>query len=290
MNYIKFDVQNDTEKMKVQHYKNLSADSFETEYQYCWSEFLNWLSVKRIDPNNKYARGLMLCGEVNTGENDNVIKRRNNDNVFNRNMLVIDYDDLDSSIDFIQVIYERIGKLSYCIYSTYNHIPEKPRYRLVIPLSKPLDSKYYKDAIALFGEHIGLKYDESSKVASQVQALPVVKNKDSEFIFKVNDASIFDTDELLKKVDIYKEVQGEPASPFRKRDPSHWQSIAMGVGAGERNVVLAQLIGYLLRRYVDPSLVYGLAYGWAKQCTPPIGDKEITKTFKSIYTKHTRKE
>ncbi|MGO4026830.1 primase alpha helix C-terminal domain-containing protein [Staphylococcus pseudintermedius] len=290
MNYIKYEIKNDTEKIKIQHYNNLSADSFEKEYHFCWSEFLNWLSVKRIDPTNKYARGLMLCGEVNTGENDNVIKRRNNDNVFNRNMLVIDYDDLDSSIDFIQVIYERIGKLSYCIYSTYNHIPEKPRYRLVIPLSKPLDSKYYKDAIALFGEHIGLKYDESSKVASQVQALPVVKNKDSEFIFKVNDASIFDTDELLKKVDIYKEVQGEPASPFRKRDPSHWQSIAMGVGAGERNVVLAQLIGYLLRRYVDPSLVYGLAYGWAKQCTPPIGDKEITKTFKSIYTKHTRKE
>ncbi|WMZ48266.1 primase alpha helix C-terminal domain-containing protein [Staphylococcus pseudintermedius] len=68
------------------------------------------------------------------------------------------------------------------------------------------------------------------------------------------------------------------------------QSIAMGVGAGERNIVLTQLIGYLLRRYVDPSLVYGLAYGWAKQCTPPIADKEITKTFKSIYTKHTRKE
>lgn len=281
---------NDTEKMKVQHYRNLSADSFETEYQYCWSEFLNWLSVKRIDPTNKYARGLMLCGEVKTDENDNAIKRRNNDNVVNRNMLVIDYDELDSSIDFIQVIYDRIDKLSYCIYSTYNHTPEKPRYRLVIPLSKPLDSKYYKDAIALFGEHIRLKYDESSKVASQVQALPVVKNKDSEFIFKVNDASILNTDGLLKDVDSNKEAQGVTASPLRKRDPSHWQSIAMGVGAGERNIVLTQLIGYLLRRYVDPSLVYGLSYGWAKQCTPPIEDKEITKTFKSIYTKHTRKE
>ncbi|HEC2245532.1 TPA: primase alpha helix C-terminal domain-containing protein [Staphylococcus delphini] len=232
----------------------------------------------------------MLCGEVKTDENDNAIKRRNNDNVVNRNMLVIDYDELDSSIDFIQVIYDRIGKLSYCIYSTYNHTPEKPRYRLVIPLSKPLDSKYYKDAIALFGEHIRLKYDESSKVASQVQALPVVKNKDSEFIFKVNDASILNTDGLLKDVDSNKEAQGVTASPLRKRDPSHWQSIAMGVGAGERNIVLTQLIGYLLRRYVDPSLVYGLSYGWAKQCTPPIEDKEITKTFKSIYTKHTRKE
>ncbi|EHD0313169.1 mobile element-associated protein [Staphylococcus pseudintermedius] len=247
------------------------------------------MSVKRIDPTNKYARGLMLCGEVKTGENDNVIKRRNNDNVVNRNMLVIDYDELDSSIDFIQTIYDRIGKLSYCIYSTYNHTPEKPRYRLVVPLSRPLDSKCYKNAIALFGEHIGLKYDESSKVASQVQALPVVKDKDSEFIFKVNDALILDTDELLKNVDIQKD-KGGTASTFKKRAPSHWQSIAMGVGAGERNIVLTQLIGYLLRRYVDPSLVYGLAYGWAKQCTPPIADKEITKTFKSIYTKHTRKE
>ncbi|PCF55057.1 hypothetical protein B5C01_06575 [Staphylococcus delphini] len=289
MNYIKYEIKNDTEKIKIQHYNNLSADSFEKEYHFSWSDFLNWLSVKRVDPNNKYARGLMLCGEVKTGENDNVIKRRNNGNVVNRNMLVIDYDDLDSSIDFIQLIYDCIGKLSYCIYSTYNHTPEKPRYRLVIPLSKPLDSKYYKDAIALFGEHIGLKYDESSKVASQVQALPVVKNKGSELIFKVNDASIFDTDELLKNVDIQKD-KGGTASPFRKRDPSHWQSIAMGVGAGERNIVLTQIIGYLLRRYVDPSLVYGLAYGWAKQCTPPIADKEITKTFKSIYIKHTRKE
>lgn len=257
MNYIKYEIKNDTEKMKVQHYRNLSADSFEKEYHFCWSEFLNWLSVKRIDPTNKYARGLMLCGEVKTGENDNVIKRRNNDNVVNRNMLVIDYDELDSSIDFIQTIYDRIGKLSYCIYSTYNHTPEKTRYRLVVPLSRPLDSKCYKNAIALFGEHIGLKYDESSKVASQVQALPVVKDKDSEFIFKVNDALILDTDELLKNVDIQKD-KGGTASTFKK-EPPHIGNLSQWVWVQVN--VISYLHSSLAICYADMSTLV-LYMGW----------------------------
>ncbi|MBA8764183.1 primase alpha helix C-terminal domain-containing protein [Staphylococcus coagulans] len=290
MNYIKYPLTNDTEKMKIQLYKNLSAESHEKEYEFCWSEFVQWLSVKGINSVNKYARGLFLAGEVITGANDKVTKRRNDANVINRTMLTIDYDDLDNTTNFIDQVYERIGKMSYCIYSTYNHTHEKPRYRLVIPLSKPLDPKYYKDVISLITSSIAVKYDESSKVVSQAQAMPVTKSKESEFVFEVNDGIILDTLKLIENVKDIQSNKSNQTQPYKKRDPSHWQEICMGVGAGERNVALTQIIGYLLRRYVDPSLVYGLAYAWSKQCVPPIEDKEITKTFKSIYLKHTRKE
>ena len=48
------------------------------------------------------------------------------------------------------------------------------------------------------------------------------------------------------------------SNQFNKRDSSYWREIAFGVGEGERNQTLASLTGYLLRRYVDANLVYGL--------------------------------
>ncbi|RYS11186.1 primase alpha helix C-terminal domain-containing protein, partial [Staphylococcus pseudintermedius] len=74
---------------------------------------------------------------------------------------------------------------------------------------------------------------------------------------------------------------------YNKRDSSHWRDMAFGVAEGERNEALASLIGYLLRRYVDAHLVYGLISAWAMTCTPPIEQNEVNKTFNSIYKKHT---
>ncbi|MGO1301473.1 MAG: primase alpha helix C-terminal domain-containing protein, partial [Staphylococcus equorum] len=57
---------------------------------------------------------------------------------------------------------------------------------------------------------------------------------------------------------------------------------------GERNQALASISGYLLRRYVEPELVYGLVSAWAMNCSPPIEQEEVNKTFISILNKHKR--
>ncbi|MEX3475757.1 primase C-terminal domain-containing protein, partial [Staphylococcus warneri] len=97
-------------------------------------------------------------------------------------------------------------------------------------------------------------------------SLPVKKLKDSIYIFKYNDAPAITIEELNKMV-----VKNEPitvnySNQFKKRDSAYWREIAFGVGKGERNQTLASLTGYLLRRYVDANLVYGLVSAWAMTC------------------------
>ncbi|MCD8905029.1 primase alpha helix C-terminal domain-containing protein [Staphylococcus chromogenes] len=275
--------------MKIQLYKSVSATSFIEEYNLTWSEFLKWLDVKHIDANNKYARGLMIAGDIQTATHDQVEKHRKDANIVNRSMIVIDYDDLKNSIDFIQRVYDCIGKLTYCIYSTYNHTHDSPRYRLIIPLSSPLDKKYYSEAVKSIANKIDVKYDRTSKIVSQAMALPVVKSAQHEFIFKVNKGVILDTKLLINELDalnVFKERNSIHGKQFPKHDTSHWRSICMGVDAGERNTAMTQIIGHLLRRYVDKNLAYGLASAWAKTCNPPIKQSEVDKTFLSILRKH----
>lgn len=88
-------------------------------------------------------------------------------------------------------------------------------------------------------------------------------------------------------------VKDEPitvnySNQFKKRDSAYWREIAFGVGKGERNQTLASLTGYLLRRYVDANLVYGLVSAWAMTCRPPIEQKEVNRTFKSILKKDSK--
>jgi len=73
---------------------------------------------------------------------------------------------------------------------------------------------------------------------------------------------------------------------LKKRDSTYWRDLAFGVSEGGRNQALASISGYLLRRYVDVNLVYGLVIAWGKSCNPPMDDGEINKTFNSILKKH----
>ncbi|WP_176721247.1 primase alpha helix C-terminal domain-containing protein, partial [Staphylococcus saprophyticus] len=76
------------------------------------------------------------------------------------------------------------------------------------------------------------------------------------------------------------------SSHLKKRDSTYWRDLAFGVSEGGRNQALASISGYLLRRYVDVNLVYGLVIAWGKSCNPPMDDGEINKTFNSILKKH----
>ena len=118
-------------------------------------------------------------------------------------------------------------------------------------------------------------------------ALPVIKDKNVGYGFKYNDAPAITRKELDR---FSEEKQNEKiiinySNQHKKRSNEYWREIAFGVGEGERNKTLASLIGYLLRRYVDANLVYGLVSAWAMTCTPPIEQNEVNKTFNSILKK-----
>ncbi|MCT1652735.1 primase alpha helix C-terminal domain-containing protein [Staphylococcus saprophyticus] len=283
-------------KINVIEYKNLYSDSFVQSNKLLWSEWINRLQTP-MNNGDKYKRGLVLYGDVKDMEKDGKLiqKYRNDENIINRNTLALDYDDITDFKGLYKSICKQLEGYAWAFHTTYNHTTDNPRIRLIVPINETVSADDYRKYTQALAHQIGYKIDEGSYQPSRAMALPVRPDKDIPYIFKYNDApaiTIDDLNQLSKNLD---NVQADKpftinySSQYKKRDSSYWRDIAFGVGEGERNQTLASLIGYLLRRYVDVNLVYGLAIAWAQQCTPAIDDKEVNNTFKSILKKDLNK-
>ncbi|MDW4046991.1 primase alpha helix C-terminal domain-containing protein [Staphylococcus saprophyticus] len=292
------------EQIKLQHdirlniieYKNLSSYSFVQTNDVMWSEWLNRLQTP-MNHHEKYQRGLVVYGDIKDVEQDGKLiqKYRNDENIINRNTLALDYDDIEDFKGLYSAICKHLEGFSWAFHTTYNHTTDNPRIRLMVPINEPVSADDYRKYTQALAHQIGYKIDEGSYQPSRAMALPVRPDTAIPYIFKYNDAPAITIDDLnqfstnLENVQKDKSITINYSGQHKKRDSSYWRDIAFGVREGERNQTLASLIGYLLRRYVDVNLVYGLAIAWAQQCTPAIDDKEVNNTFKSILKKDMNK-
>lgn len=288
---------NNDYQIQIVQYDNLYSNSFRNSEIYQWSDWLNKLQIPMIHK-DKYKRGLVVYGDIADGKDDKDKmhkKYRNDENIINRSAITLDYDDINNTDNF-KLLYQTICKLlngcAWAMHTTYKHTTEKPRIRVMIPLNETINGDEYRKYTKAIANYIGFKIDEGSYQPSRAMALPVKQSKDAAYIFKYNDKPAIKREHLDKIVEVTKEkesnkvIKVDYSNQQARRDSSYWRDIAFGVCEGERNQTLASLIGYLLRRYVDASLVYGLALAWAEQCTPPINDKEVNTTFTSILNKH----
>jgi hypothetical protein len=298
MSFEKIKLNNDFQIQIVQ-YENLYSNSFRNSDIYQWSDWLNKLQIPMIHT-DKYNRGLVVYGDIADGkdkEGKEFKKYRKDENIINRSAIALDYDDIENTDNF-KLLYETICKLlngcAWVMHSTFKHTTEKPRVRVMIPLNENINAEEYRTYTKAIANYIGFKIDEGSFQPSRAMALPVKQSKDAAYIFKYNDMPAIKREHLDKIVEVTKEkesnkvIKVDYSKQYKKRDSSYWRDIAFGVDEGERNQTLASLIGYLLRRYVDVNLVYGLALAWAQQCTPPINDREVNNTFKSILKKDSK--
>lgn len=287
MNKIK--LEHDTQ-VSVVWYNNLDSRSFKNFSQPKWSELINRLSIPQNNT-NKYARGVAVYGDIKDGIDEDgkeYKKYRNNDNVIYRDVLVLDYDDIPNLRPLHDAITDTLKGVAWFWHTTFNHQTESPRIRLYVPLNERVNADDYRKYTKVLVSKIGHRVDEGSFQPSRAMALPVKKSNDSFYIFKYNDAPAIKKEELNKMVVKNAPITVDYSNHFHKRNSSYWREIAFGVGEGERNQTLASLTGYLLRRYVDANLVYGLVSAWAMTCRPPIEQKEVNRTFKSILKKDSK--
>ncbi|CCI60786.1 putative uncharacterized protein [Staphylococcus equorum subsp. equorum Mu2] len=268
-------------------YQNLKANSCITSHEYSWETLLNTLYQPLVS-NDKYERGLIVYGKIKNNY-------RKDDNIISRGVIALDYDNIHDFKGLYNAISKQLESYSWAFHTTYSHTTEEPRIRLMIPLSENVSGAEYRQYAQAIANHIGYEVDESSYVPSQAMALPVKANENAPYIFKYNDAPLLDIATLktwasntttLKDVnyDVNRFLNGN--KQYQKRSDDHWKAIAMGVSKGERNTSLISIIGLLFRCGVPNSIVYGVTYAWAKQCEPPITDKEFNTSFRSIYKKH----
>ncbi len=288
MEFQKVKLNNDF-KIHIVQYKNLYSNSCNGSGLCEWSKWLDKLQTPRIN-SDKYIRGLCVYGDFEDVEKDNqtISKYRSDDTLLNRSAITLDYDEIKDFRSLFESFKAKLENVAWAFHTTYSYTSEKPRIRLIVPLNALVSASDYRKYSNELAKYINYPVDEASFVPSQAMALPVKKSKDSIYIFKYNDAPAITIEELNKMVVNDEPITVDYSSQFQKRDSAYWREIAFGVGKGERNQTLASLTGYLLRRYVDANLVYGLVSAWAMTCRPPIKQSEVNRTFKSILKKDSK--
>ncbi|EKU45392.1 primase alpha helix C-terminal domain-containing protein [Staphylococcus massiliensis] len=295
-----FDLKYDDE-LHILVYQNIYAKGTEKVKNIMWSDWCEWLT-RPVVSHNKYANGLAIYGDVSDGVDDETGEilqhHRKDENVMYRQVFSLDYDDIEGMDRFIENIKSKMHHFAYFMYSTFRHRDKhdendkdlRPRFRLLIPIDDIVKPDEYTKYARALSKYIGETIDESCFKPIQLSALPTIKDNNKPYHWYINDAPFItraQLDSCLKKYPL-DATEGESQHiklKYKKRDSEYWRGIAFGVGEGERNQALASLVGYLLRRYVDPNMVYGLAHAWNATCQPPLPDDEVNRTFNSILKK-----
>lgn len=137
--------------------------------------------------------------------------RRKKDTVLTRSGLTLDMDyGTPDIMDEIEMFFD-----FHCmIYSTHKHTPEKPRLRLIIPLSREVTPDEYGAVARKVAEEIGIElFDDTTYEPSRLMYWPST-SADGEFVFREIEGSILDPNAVLAK---YKDWRNTAEWPVSKR-------------------------------------------------------------------------
>lgn len=132
--------------------------------------------------------------------------RRKTDAIVWRQVITLDADyakgDLWASVEVMLAC-------ACVMYSTHKHSPQKPRLRLVVPLSRPVTPDEYQAVSRRIAADLGMDFfDDTTYQAHRLMYWPSTAS-DGEYVFRVLDEAWLDPDEqLMRYVDW--------------RDPSYW--------------------------------------------------------------------
>ncbi|EWM62788.1 primase alpha helix C-terminal domain-containing protein [Streptococcus thermophilus] len=243
----------------------------------------------KIDDFKRNSAPYCIAGMVKQDENGNY--KRNNASLIYRDLIFLDYDELENNIDFPRVVHEALQGYSYIIYPTIKHTKEKPRYRLVVRPSDKMDEQTYRQTVQEIANKIGLPFDSTSLTWSQLQGLPVTAGDPADYEKIVNrgrDYPVANTVTASQKPHYRTPWQsGNKTITMRVLD-----TLLHGFGdEGGRNVAVTKFVGLLLSKYIkaDIPTAYELTMIANRVTDKPLSSNEIDRTFRSILTSEMRK-
>ena len=243
----------------------------------------------KIDDFKRNSAPYCIAGMVKQDENGNY--KRNNASLIYRDLIFLDYDELEDSTDFPSVVNNALHGYSYIIYPTIKHTKEKPRYRLVVKPSDKMDEQTYKQTVQEIANKIGLPFDNTSLTWSQLQGLPVTTGDPNNYERIVNRG---------RSYPVANTVTASQKPHYRTPRKSSNKTITMRVldtllhgfgDEGGRNVAVTKFVGLLLSKYVkaDIPTAYELTMIANRVTAEPLPIEEIDRTFTSIARAEYRK-
>lgn len=178
--------------------------------------------------------------------------RRKADSIVSRSMVTLDLDDATPAT--VGTVDDMLFGTAWCLYSTHSSTPERPRYRLVIPLSREVTPEEYIPIARRVADDIGIDaFDDSTYEPHRLMYWPSVPS-DGDYVFQVGEGAPLDADKVLATyVDwanplewpvssrVTKTVHGRPGS--RQKDPTTKDGV---IGAFCRTYGIADAIDTFL--------------------------------------------
>lgn len=133
-----------------------------------------------------------------------------------RSVLCLDADFAD---DELWPDWELIFGCAAAVYSTHKHTPEKPRLRLVVPLSRNVDPDEYQAIGRRVAHTLGIdKFDDTSYQPQRMMYWPST-SQDGEYFFRYCDAPFLDADAELATYHDWRDVSAWPVSSREAEQP-----------------------------------------------------------------------
>ncbi len=204
--------------------------------------------------------------------------RRLRENIKEIFLLVLD---IDSGISFNQ-IEELLKNFEFVAHSTYSHSVEIPKWRVILPLSKPIESN---KLTPLFDE-VNKLFEGALDVAcghdpSRIYYLPCCpKETESLYVFHHNEGIYLDPDVFIVK----QSSKSLMTSSVTKRP-----HLEQGASLGKRNNTLTKLIGKYINEALSIEEIESNCKSWNLSNIPPLEESEIINTVQSIWKTHLRK-
>jgi len=136
---------------------------------------------------------------------------RKSENVQSRSLITLDLDNVPKQTDPWETV-TAILDYAACIYSTHSHLPEKPRLRLVMPLTREVSGDEYIPIARMIASDIGIEFcDDTTFEPERLMYWPSC-SIDAEYRFAYNDGDIIVPDEILARYDNWKDPSEWPRS------------------------------------------------------------------------------
>lgn len=183
--------------------------------------------------------------------------RRKKDCVLSRSALTLDMDYAHADVADQIEMFQTFGCF---IYSTHKHTKEKPRLRLIVPLSREVTPDEYMAVSRKVAEEIGMElFDDTTYEPSRLMYWPST-SADGEFFFLEIAGEPLNPDKVLSKYKDWKDVSSWPVSNRqhsivqkdikKQEDPLQKRGV---IGAFNRTFTITQAIDTFISDVYQPS-------------------------------------
>jgi len=136
--------------------------------------------------------------------------------VLYRQLLVLDIDDADDGT--LVMLRDWLKGKTYILHSTHSSTPEKPRYRVVTPLTRVVQADEYGALMRILHDELKLPLDVATFDFNRIMFLPSVP-KDAKYVFETKTGESLDVDEVLDTFPDWKNLSTITLSSGQVQNP-----------------------------------------------------------------------